>query len=88
MSSGKSLLLLCILPFGMLCLSAISMMFVMSVGSVYVGGHGGLSENGLCVFCKLCPVCFIVVGKGALHDLGDSKTCLFNFTFSFNHINW
>ena len=28
MWSGKSLLLLCILPFGMLCLSAISMMFV------------------------------------------------------------
>ena len=28
MSSGKSLKLLCILPFGMLCLSAISMMFV------------------------------------------------------------
>ena len=28
MSSGKSLQLLCILPFGMLCLSAISMMFV------------------------------------------------------------
>ena len=27
-SSGKSLPLLCILPFGMLCLSAISMMFV------------------------------------------------------------
>ena len=26
--SGKSLQLLCILPFGMLCLSAISMMFV------------------------------------------------------------
>ena len=26
--SGKSLHLLCILPFGMLCLSAISMMFV------------------------------------------------------------
>ena len=35
-----------------------------SVGSVYVGGHGGLSENGLCVFCKLCPVCFLRVGKG------------------------
>ena len=41
MSSGKSLQLLCILPFGMLCLSAISMMFVkimlavcMSVGMV------------------------------------------------------
>ena len=28
MSSGKSLQLLCILPFGMLCLSATSMMFV------------------------------------------------------------
>ena len=28
MSSGKSLQLLCILPFGMLCVSAISMMFV------------------------------------------------------------
>ena len=28
MSSGKGLQLLCILPFGMLCLSAISIMFV------------------------------------------------------------
>ena len=39
-----------------------------SVGNVYVGGYGGgyggLSESGLCVFCKLCPVCFLVVGKG------------------------
>ena len=35
-----------------------------SVGSVYVGGYDGLSESGLCVFCKLCPVCFLVVGKG------------------------
>ena len=34
------------------------------VGSVYVGGFGGVSESGLCVFCKLCPVCFLVVGKG------------------------
>ena len=36
MWSGKSLQLLCILPFGMLCLSAISMMFVkiMLVGMV------------------------------------------------------
>ena len=32
------------------------------VGSVYVG----LSESGLCVFCKLCPVCFLVDGKGLL----------------------
>ena len=35
-----------------------------SVGSVYVGGYGGLSESGLCVFCELCPVCFLVVGNG------------------------
>ena len=34
------------------------------VDSVCVGGYGGLSESGLCVFCKLCPVCFLVVGKG------------------------
>ena len=37
------------------------------VGSVYVGGYGGLSESGLCDFCKLCPVqsspVFLVVGK-------------------------
>ena len=65
MSSGKSLQLLFILPFGMFCLSAISMMYCEnSVGSVYVGGYGGLSESGICVFCKLCPVCFLVVGKG------------------------
>ena len=35
-----------------------------SVGSVYVSGYGGLSESGLCVFFKLCPVCFLVVGNG------------------------
>ena len=36
-----------------------------SVGSVIdVGWYDGLSESGLCVFCKLCPVCFLVVGKG------------------------
>ena len=34
------------------------------VGSVYVGGYGGLGECGLYVFCKLCPVCFLIVGKG------------------------
>ena len=65
MSSGKSLQLLCILPFGMLCLSAISMIFVKKyVGtSVYIGGYGGLSESGLCVFRELCPVSFLVVGE-------------------------
>ena len=34
------------------------------VGSVYVGGYGGLSESGLCVFRELCPVSFLVVGEG------------------------
>ena len=56
--SCKSLQLLCILPFVMLCLSAISMMFVKKIiGSVYVGG---LSESG---FCVLCPVSILVVGE-------------------------
>ena len=30
------------------------------VGSVYVGGYGGLSES---VFCELCPVSFLVLGE-------------------------
>ena len=33
------------------------------VGSVYIGGEGGLSESGLCVFRELCPVSFLVVGE-------------------------
>ena len=33
------------------------------VGSVYVGGYGGLSEIALCVFRELCPVSFPVVGE-------------------------
>ena len=33
-----------------------------SVGSVYVGGYGGLSDSGLCVFRELCPFIFLVVG--------------------------
>ena len=36
MWSGKSLQLLCILPFGMLCLSAISIMFVNILLAVWV----------------------------------------------------
>ena len=56
--------MLCILPFGILCLSVISMMFKKIVGSVYVGKYGGLSESGLCVFPELCPVIFFVVGEG------------------------
>ena len=34
-----------------------------SVCSVHVGGYGGLSESGLCVFRELCPVSFLVVGE-------------------------
>ena len=34
-----------------------------SVGSVYIGGYGGLSESGLCVFRELCPVSFLDVGE-------------------------
>ena len=33
------------------------------VGSVYIGGYGGLSEIGLCVFRELCPVSFLVVDE-------------------------
>ena len=33
------------------------------VGSVYVGGYGGLSESVLCVFRELCPVSFLVVSE-------------------------
>ena len=33
------------------------------VGGVYIGGYGGLSERGLCVFRKLCPVSCLVVGE-------------------------
>ena len=29
----------------------------------YIGGYGGLSESGLCVFRDLCPVSFLVVGE-------------------------
>ena len=62
--SGKSLQLLCILPFGLLCLCAISMMFVKKyVGSVYVGGYGDLSKSGPRVFRELYPVSFLVVGE-------------------------
>ena len=33
------------------------------VGSVYIGGYGGLSESGLSVLGELCPVSFLVVGE-------------------------
>ena len=34
-----------------------------SVGSVYVGGYGGLSESELCLFREMCPIRFLVVGE-------------------------
>ena len=34
-----------------------------SVGRVYIGVYGGLSESGLGVFCKLCPISFLVAGE-------------------------
>ena len=33
------------------------------VDSVYIGRYCGLSESGLCVFRKLCPVRILVVGE-------------------------
>ena len=48
----------------MLCLCAISMMFVKIMLAVYmVMGTVDLSERGLCVFRALCPFCFVVVGE-------------------------
>ena len=64
MHSGKSLQLLCILPVGMLCFVCHQYDVCENyVGHVYIGGYGGLSKNGLCVFRKLCPVSFLVVGE-------------------------
>ena len=33
------------------------------VGSLYVGGYGDMSDNGLCVFRELWSVSFLVVGE-------------------------
>ena len=61
--------LLCILPFGILCLSGINKMHLTLwyavckhyVGSVDIGGYGDLSECCLGVFRELCPVGFLAV---------------------------
>ena len=50
----------------MLCLSAMSMMFVNIILAVSVGWYGSLSESGLCDFRELCPVSFLVVGESPL----------------------
>ena len=70
MWSGRNLHLLCILPFGMLCLSATSMVSanIMLAVCVYVGLHDGLNEIGLCVFRELWPVSPPAVGEGPLQS--------------------
>ena len=45
------------------CIAPVILVSVYYVGSVYVGGYGSLSESGLCVFRKLCPVSFLVVDE-------------------------
>ena len=61
----------------MVCMSAISMMFVKIMSAVcifteliplctldiIISGYGGLSESRLCVFRELCPFSFLVVGE-------------------------
>ena len=57
MSSDKSVQLICILPLWYLMLVCHQYdVSENSVGSVYIGGYGGLRESGLWVFRKLCPV--------------------------------
>ena len=51
MCSGSSLHVECILPFGILCLSAWRMMFVKMVFAVCMSG----------VCSELCPGCFLIV---------------------------
>ena len=63
MSSCKSLQLICILPFGMACLSAINMMFVKMMLAVCILVVWWSEPTGLCVFRELCPVNFLVVGE-------------------------
>ena len=50
--------------FGCVAMGSALLFIVRSRLLVYSAGYGGLIEGGLCVFCKLCPVCFLVVGKG------------------------
>ena len=54
MSSGKSLQLLCIFPFGMLCLSAISMMFVKIMLAVCILVGMVIRANADSVFSMNC----------------------------------
>ena len=61
---GKSLQLLCILPFWYVVLVCHQYDVCKNyVGSVYVGGCGCLSESRFCVYRELRPVSFLVVGE-------------------------
>ena len=63
MSSGKACN--CYASFPLVCCAFCHQYDVCEnfVGSVYIGGYGGLSKSGLCVFCELGPVSFLVVGE-------------------------
>ena len=63
MWSGKSLPLLLILPFGMVCLSAISMMFVKIMLAVCMLVGMVVLAKADFVFRELFPVNFLVVGE-------------------------
>ena len=63
MCSGSSLHVVCILPFGMLCLSAGRMMFVKMMFTVCISIWWWLNvrESSLGVCSELCLVCFSII---------------------------
>ena len=62
MCSGSSLHVECILPFGMLCLSAWIMMLVKMVFAVCMSGGGRISEKAASVSVANCvQFCFPIV---------------------------
>ena len=67
---GKSLQLLCVLPFGFWYVVLVCHQHDVCTpffGSVSVGGYGGLRKSlSESVFRDLCPVSFLVVGEGPL----------------------
>ena len=71
MWSGKSLQLLCILPFGMLCLSAINMMFVKIMLAV-------------CMTMTMTMTKFILKFKTSLRYIRDTSMYKYNNNYSKN----
>ena len=67
MCSGSSLYEECILPFGMLCLSAWRMMLVKMVYAVYMSGGGRMSEKvasvSVCLFCCSLYLMRVLMGR-------------------------